>query len=232
MMAQYNIVPVNHRNTTNPLTLTSINNVDVLGVPLSNDPSLQPYSFKSAISRVAVPPTRLKRATVSFRPSDGYKCNWDQAGFLFVRPKPELPEPSAENPGTTGTAPSFIKIGVELWEGKLYHMICSSHEDLTDWSLHAIPEAFQDNEDITIEISRFGDRLAIQAVYAQGDQVVKRMIRIVPWCFVNESKSDPDIWVAVYVSRPDADRTTTESLVVNFHNFQIEDTDGVVRFNA
>jgi hypothetical protein len=231
-MAKYNIVPVNHRNESNPLTLTSINNVDVLGVPLSSDPSLQPYSFKSAMSRVAVPPTQLKRATVSFRPSHSYNCNWDQAGFLFVRPKPELPEPSAETPGTSGTAPSFIKIGIELWEGKLYHMICSSHDDLTDWSLHAIPEAFEDEKDITMEISRFGDRLAIHAVYSQGEQAVKRMVRIVPWCFLNESKTDPDIWVAVYVSRPDAARTTTEPLVVNFHNFQIEDLDGVTRIDG
>ncbi|KAH7319084.1 hypothetical protein BKA65DRAFT_437764, partial [Rhexocercosporidium sp. MPI-PUGE-AT-0058] len=163
-MAKYNLVPVNHQSTSNLLTLTSINNVDVLGVPLSNDPSLAPYSFKSTMSRIALPSTQLKRATVSFRPVQGYTCNWDQAGFLFVRPKPELPEPSAEHPGTSGTAPSFIKIGIELWEGKLYHMICSSHNDLTDWSLHAIPEAYEGEKDITMNISRFGDRLAIQAI--------------------------------------------------------------------
>lgn len=230
-MAKYRVVPVNHQGWSNPLTLTSINNVDVLGVPLSNDPSLPPYSFKSAMSRVALPSTHLKRATVSFRPTQGYSCNWDQAGFLFVRSKLELPEPSAEHPGSSGTAPSFVKIGIELWEGIIYHMVCSSHEDLTDWSLHAIPEAYKNERDITMEISRFGDRLAIHAIYGQGPHVVKRMIRIVPWCFVNESRDDPDIWVAVYVSRPDADRTTTEPLVVQFHDFEIEDLNGVTRID-
>ncbi|KUL88967.1 hypothetical protein ZTR_06122 [Talaromyces verruculosus] len=228
-MAKYQVVPVNHQEWSNPLTLTSINNVDVLGVPLSNDPSLPPYSFKSAMSRVALPSTHLKRATVSFRPTQGYSCNWDQAGFLFVRPKPELPEPSAEHAGGSGTAPSFVKIGIEFWEGEIYHMVCSSHEDLTDWSLHAISEAYKNERDITLEISRFGDRLAIHAIYGQRPHVVKRMIRIVPWCFVNESRDNPDIWVAVYVSRPDADRTTTEPLVVQFHDFEIEDLNGVTR---
>lgn len=230
-MAKYNLVPVNHQGA-DLLTLTSINNVDVLGVPLSNDPALAPYSFKSVMSRVALPPNKLKRATVSYRPISGYTCNWDQAGFLFVRPKPELPEPSAEHPGVSGTAPSFIKIGIELWENELYHMICSSHNDLTDWSLHAIPEAYKGEKDITLEISRFGDRLAIQAIYGQGREVVKRMIRIVPWSFVNVAENDPDIWVAVYVSRPDAERTTTEPLVVHFHDFEIEDSDGVTRIDG
>lgn len=231
-MARYNLVAVNHERSSNLLNLTSINNVDVLGVPLSNDASLAPYSFKSAMSRVAVPSTQFKRATVSYRPAKGYTCNWDQAGFLFVRPKPELPEPSAECPGVSGTAPSFIKIGVELWENKLYHMICSSHNDMTDWSLHAIPEAYEGEKDITMEISRFGNRLAIQAVYGQGEQALKRIIRIVPWCFVDEAENDPDIWVAVYVSRPDAERTTTEPLVVQFHDFEIEDLDGVSQIDG
>ncbi|KAH7319085.1 hypothetical protein BKA65DRAFT_513774, partial [Rhexocercosporidium sp. MPI-PUGE-AT-0058] len=53
------------------------------------------------------------------------------------------------------------------------------------------------------------------------------MIRIIPWCFVGEAKDDPDIWVAVYVSRPDPGRTTTEPLVVQFHDFEIEDSNGV-----
>jgi len=230
MATNYELAPVNH-GSADLLTLSSINNVDVLGVPLSNNPSLAPYSFKSAISRVALPADKLKRATVSYRPVDGYTCDWDQAGFLFVRPKSELPEPSAENPGGSGTAPSFIKIGVELWENKLYHMICSSHNDMTDWSLHAIPEAYEGEKDITMEISRFGDRLVIQAVYGRGEQAEKRMIRIVPWCFVDVAQDDPDIWVAVYVSRPDAERTTSEPLVVQFHHFEVEDTDGVTRID-
>jgi hypothetical protein len=231
-MGKYSTVPVNHAKSADRLTLTSINNVDVLGVPLSNDPSLQPYSFKSVMSRVAVPPHQLKRARVSFHPSKGYECNWDQAGFLFVRPTHEVPEPSAEHPGGSGTAPSFIKIGIELWEGQLYHMICSSHEDLTDWSLHAIPEEYKNEKDITMEISRFGDRLAIHALYGQGGQNVKKMIRVVPWCFLNETKDDPAVWVAVYVSRPDAKRTTSEPLVVHFHDFEIEDADGITRIEG
>ena len=228
-MTKYKLAPVNHKSTSNLLNLTSINNVDVLGVPLSNDPSLAPYSFKSPISRIAVPSTQFKRATVSYRPvnGSGYTCNWDQAGFLFVRPKAELPEPSAENPGASGTAPSFVKIGIELWEKKLCHMICSSHNDMTDWTLHAIPEEYTGEEDITMEISRFGNRLAIQAVYGQAEQKLKRILRIVPWCFVDEVNGQPDVWIAVYVSRPDAERTTREPLVVQFHDFEIEDLSGV-----
>lgn len=99
-----------------------------------------------------------------------------------------------------------------------------AREQWADWTLSPPPASTLSNGGrtvkATIEFERHGNALMV-FVYDGTERV---MTREVQWVFL-EGQLERDVWVGVYVCRPDAkDETGGEALEVGFEEFVVETT--------
>ncbi|PVH67734.1 hypothetical protein DL98DRAFT_542929 [Cadophora sp. DSE1049] len=225
-MSSLKLIPVNHSNESgNLLTLSAPVGTDITGRPGVTDGTVKAYQFGSPISTVSIPSSKFRRARVTFTfPSTGLE--WDQAGLLFLRPHRDLPKPSAANRGDEKTAPAFAKIALENFQDSTYCSVSASNGTLPEWSLWPVPQRSSEHHKITLEIVKHGAMLIAFLV----DSKKQQLFRAVPWCFDHVEKDEPNIWVGIFVSRPDLKSETKEPLSIQFTDFEVETENGIVRF--
>lgn len=131
-MAISSLEYVNHEDEHDSLCLIANPKTDIVAVP--SIPKIRSYQFTSPISKIAMPAAHFKRARVTILCSPLNNVEFDQAGLIFIRPKLGLPQPSAQEEGDTNIAPSFVKFGLEYFQGAPVCAVGASNPEL-DWSL-------------------------------------------------------------------------------------------------
>ncbi|KIW90105.1 uncharacterized protein Z519_09536 [Cladophialophora bantiana CBS 173.52] len=225
-MSSLELEAVNRDKDSDPLTLTVTPGKDVVGIPFN--PKVKHWQFASPLSKVALRAADFKSARATFRwPTLSTTCEYDQIGLLFVRPLPGLPAPDAEQPGDAESAPYYIKYGLEVVRGQPIIAVAESNH-LLDWSTW--PTTPKHLESLTIEFLRYGSgllaRLIPPADEAGAGKQEPTTIRLFTWPLANLRDADPNIWICIYVSRPDTNNTATEGFSATFDDFQVETVQG------
>ncbi|PVH71767.1 hypothetical protein DL98DRAFT_471323 [Cadophora sp. DSE1049] len=223
-MALLSLSPVNHVGTPDHLTVTASRGTDI--VPESSH--VPPFQFSSAISKISLPSHQFVRARVTITWPQAATVQWDQAGILFLRPHRDLPKPSKNNPGDERTTPSFAKVGLEQFQRNTFYSVSASNGGPPEGSVTQLEADFPQTRKATVEIVKYGSQLAAIAVYRTREEVEKQVFRVVPWCFAKVEEDGPDVWIGLYVCRPDHESETTDGLTVQFCDFELETVDGGV----
>lgn len=94
----------------------------------------------------------------------------------------------------------------------------------------------QNLQSLTIEFPRYGSGLLARLIDATADQdeveAPATNIRLFTWAFANLRDDDPDVWIAIYISLPDADHTNHEEFSVNFDVFDVETVQGAIKWTG
>lgn len=60
----------------------------------------------------------------------------------------------------------------------------------------------------------------------------KTLFRVVPWCFdVGKGKDQEEVWIGLFVSRPDLKGEADGPLEVSFRDIEVECVDGVTKLS-
>lgn len=222
-MVTYHLQTVNHNAESGPLSLTAPRRTDIVGKPAAG---ARPYQFSSPISKISIPASQFKRARVTVNILEDH-FEWDQAGLLFLRPHPELPNPDADHEGDAQTTPAFVKLGIESFRGELLLAAAAVKGDGPDWSIWPLPAKSRVDGKATFEFVKYGTLLAMLSIQEVDGVSKPTLLRTVPWCFEDIQESDPDLWIGVYASHPDLKNETQTDLTAKFSAFEIEDINGV-----
>ncbi|RDW85265.1 hypothetical protein BP6252_02855 [Coleophoma cylindrospora] len=227
-MAPLNLIAVNYTAKPGSLTLSAPCKTDIVGARTTGPQ----FQFNPPILKVAMPAASFQRARVTVVGPSGFPFDFDQAGLLFLRPHTALPEPSASEPGNAETKPSFAKIALETFEQKTFCTVSASNQVDTEWSLWPGPPTTSPSEktEVTFEIAKMGPMLLAFVMEGTGETATRTLFRVVSWAFRDVKESEPDIWVGLYASRPTTKNETTEALEVEFRDFEIETTEGIIKF--
>lgn len=220
IMAPLKFTTVNHSNV-DLLTLIAAPGGDIVGHPAMADVPIA-FQFASPVTKVSMPAGRFKSARVTVTWPVESILDWDQAGLLFVRPLPGLPEPSKENAGTSATTPPFAKIGLEACFGSTFYTVSACTDRAPDWNTWPLSPDFHEHHKATIEMVRHGDGLITLLVEGEEGKEKKSVVRLVPWAFTDVKQDEPDIWVGIYASRPDFKHEAKQPLTVSFSDLVIE----------
>lgn len=214
---------VNHTNYDNPLSLTVAPKSDIVGLPFN--PMVKPWQFASPMSKVSLSAGSFKRARATFAWPNMSNIECDQIGLLLVRPLSPLPMPDFENPGDIISAPYYIKFGLEVINSSPVIAVAGSNH-LLDWSTW--PTTQEDLESLTIEFMRYGTGLLARIVRYVGEAKEEQSenIRLLTWPFANTCETSPDMWIGIYLSRPDTNDTTEAGFSVTFDRFEVETLQG------
>ena len=195
---------------------------DIVGIPFN--PKVKPFTFASPLLKISMPAADFKRARTTFSWPSIETCECDQIGLIFIKPLPALPSPSIDKPGDPNSAPHYVKFGLEVIAGKPVIAVAGSNHML-DWSTWPTTDAHL--EQLTIEFLRYKGGLLARIINVE-DESRSANIRLLPWPLADGAEGDPDIWICLYVSRPDTDNTTVDSLPASFDYFEVEDEAGRV----
>lgn len=229
MTCCHRLTPVNYQNPKSDLEFSCPPKTDILNKPALPDKA-RPFQFTAPIYKTSLPAAEFKRASVTVIWGRNSLLEFDQAGLLFLRPHANLPDPNPSNEGDAETHPRFVKIGPEVFMGRVFYAVTGSNRTAPDWSLWPMPEAFKTTSALTIEMVRHGALLAAFLLEEDGNHVRKTLIRTIPWCFEDIKGGDPDIWVGVYAARPDLDGSSDGApLKVQFKGLEIETTEGLIK---
>ncbi|RSL83093.1 hypothetical protein CEP51_004728 [Fusarium floridanum] len=218
------LVGVNGASASKPVKLSANTKTDISRE--TSDPSEPAIRFSSPVLRVSMPTSSFRRARLTFKCPNGYAENWDQAGFLFTWPSPELPSPDAANPGTEDTAPHYVKAGIENINGTPLGAFVANNGSL-DFSALLLEEG-EVEQGFTLEAIKYDFRLVIMLVRKRPDgKETKIPVRVIYWALEGGSRHE-NLWVGVYASRPDAGSNKPGPLEVDILEFEVEDEHGTV----
>ncbi|KAH7024780.1 uncharacterized protein B0I36DRAFT_249965 [Microdochium trichocladiopsis] len=220
------LVSVNGASLSKPLTLSAQPKTDTSRK--GGDPKKPAIRFESPILRVAHPTSSFRRTRLTFKPVGGTQHNYDQAGYMFVWPHPDLPNPDAEHPGTTETGPFYVKVGIEVISGTPF-ATCLANNGQLDFS--AIPLApGTEGDEITYEVMRYNGSLLVLLVRKGDDgQETPIPVRMIDWC-LQENTERPNMWVGVHACRPDWNDEASGPLEVQITHFEVEDEHGATQY--
>jgi hypothetical protein len=219
------LVGVNGASASQPLKLSAESKTDISR--LGGDPTQPAIRFSSPLLRTKMPTSSFRRAKVTFKAMKGYVHEWDQAGFIFLWPTPELPNPDAVNPGTVESAPLYLKAGIENING-LPLVACLSNNGELDFS--SLPlERDEAVKGLTLEVLKYEDRLVVFVIRKGTDGTETKILhRVIYWGLKKDIRRET-LWVGVYASRPDWNNDALEPLEVDITELEVEDTDGTVK---
>ncbi|KIW63284.1 hypothetical protein PV04_10143 [Phialophora macrospora] len=193
-------------------------NTDIYASPL---PPVH-HAFSAPVIYRRMTKRSFQSAQVSVRAR--WSLQFDQGGLVFVIPASSNPAPDATTAQTADKHPEWVKVGVEVNDGKPYvSVVAKSRENWCDWSLvplqNGAPPLGQESG-ATISLTRSKNALLVWMLSGQE----KMLIRKVPWVFLAADNDATEVWVGVYAARPDPDGEagkTQEQLQVSFEGFDM-----------
>lgn len=220
MTAKPILQAVNHDGgKSENLRLIARPKTDIVAIP--SKPELRSYQFTSPIWKVSIPAEDFHRARVTILWNNANGFEFDQAGLIFIRPKPGLPEPSAQNQGDADTAPSYVKFGLEQFQGAPICAVGASNPQL-DWSASPVTANLTE---VTVEFVRYGSKLVacvFQKSSTEGESSMS-VARLLSWPLEEVDEDDPPIWIGVYAARPDLEsKAEGHNFIASFTDFEIE----------
>lgn len=143
---------------------------------------------------------------VSATISADWKTLYDQGGLLFVWPAEEQKHSK------------WIKFGIEHFTGKPLLGVVGC-DRFSDWSVCPLPIATATHA--TFEAVREDTTLWIYLVFNEE----RRPLREIKWAFLEDRKTDAELWVGVYAAKPTAERDNADQgIEVVFRDLKLETT--------
>jgi regulation of enolase protein 1 (concanavalin A-like superfamily) len=192
-------------------------NTDIYASPL---PPIR-HVFSAPVIYRRITKGSFQSAQVSVR--SRWSLQFDQGGLVFVIPASGNPAPDATTAQTADTHPEWVKVGIEVNDGKAYvSIVAKSRDNWCDWSLVPLPDdAPPLGQDCGATISLTRSKNALMVWMLSGQETM--LIRKVPWVFLADGDAT-EVWVGVYAARPDPDgeaAKTQEQLRVSFEGFDM-----------
>jgi regulation of enolase protein 1 (concanavalin A-like superfamily) len=200
-------------------TLSSPPKTDIYAAPAHG------YVWSAPIIHHTLPASKFKRARVTI--TLNWTTTYDQGGLILAFPSPSNLLPNKENARTKASHPLWVKAGIEMNNGKAF-ISSVAREQWADWTLSPPSSSSLSNEGktvkATIEFEKHENALCVFVYDGEGGE--KIMTREVQWVFLNEEREGGrlgEMWVGIYVCRPDAkDEMGGRALEVGFEEFIVE----------